>query len=431
MISRWSDCVRLPLFVRNGFFAAMTSADEQSNPPPRRTLRNVVLILAAVVVAVVVFNLFHSDGPFPRETATFVGNESCISCHQPQAATYHLTAHAKTSSQADVDSVHGDFDVGSNVLLTANPDLHFRMESRDGKFFETAVLQTSPTEVLTRTESIDIVVGSGRKGQTFLYWDDDGLFQLPVSYWAEQQKWVNSPGFIDGEAKFDRPIQRRCIECHATSFEWHGPPENHFAKESLVLGISCEKCHGPGSEHVARYRSDSPPRSVAEAAILNPAKLTRERQIDLCALCHAGLGHARTPPLSYVPGDDLADHLRFPRQAPGAHIDVHASQVQLLERSRCFRSSPEMSCTTCHDVHQPQRDLASFAARCLSCHKVEDCGEFPRKRNLIATKCVSCHMPLEQTAQIVIQGRSGGTMQPQVRNHRIAIYPDDADDESQ
>lgn len=404
----------------------MTPADESSLPPPRRIGRNVVVALAAAIVVVFVFNYFRIGRISANYTATTVGNETCVSCHQEQASTHHLTAHAKTSSLADADSARGNFEVGSNVLLTANPDLHFRMEHENGGFSQTAVLRNSADEVLTRTESIDIVVGSGRKGQTFLYWEGDALFELPVSYWAEHDKWVNSPGFIDGEAKFDRPIERRCLECHASSFQWSGPPENHFVRESLVMGISCEKCHGPGSEHVARYRSDSPPRSVAEAAIINPANLSRERQIDLCALCHAGLGNARTPPLSYTPGDDLADHLRFPRQAPGKHIDVHASQVQLLERSRCFQSSPTMTCTTCHDVHQPQRDLASFAAQCISCHQVEKCGEFSRRGNLIATQCVSCHMPLEQTDQIVILGRSEATMQPQVRNHHIAVYPDES-----
>jgi hypothetical protein len=35
------------------------------------------------------------------------------------------------------------------------------------------------------TERFDYVIGSGGKGQTYLYWKGDLLFQLPVSYWTE------------------------------------------------------------------------------------------------------------------------------------------------------------------------------------------------------------------------------------------------------
>jgi hypothetical protein len=156
-------------------------------------------------------------------------------------------------------------------------------------------------------------------------------------------------------------------------------------------------------------------------AIVNPARLPRERQLDVCALCHAGIGEPVDPPLSYVPGDDLSRHLRFPQLDESAPIDVHASQVQLLERSRCFRESPGLTCATCHDVHRPQRDLAEFAQACRNCHAVESCRKFPALGAAIARDCVRCHMPAQETNQIVAS-LNGKNLQPKVRNHRIAIY---------
>lgn len=359
----------------------------------------------------------------PVETVSYVGNATCISCHRDKGSSFDETAHANTSCLATPATVKGRFDAGANDFRTANPDLYFQLRAAATGCTQTAVLRTSATEVLTRTERMDIVIGSGRKGQTYLYWDGDGLFELPVSYWTEAQAWVNSPGYIDGRANFERPIPRRCLECHATSFVSRGPPENAYARDSLRLGISCEKCHGPGAEHVARFRSASPPKSPVEFAILNPKKLPRDRQIDSCALCHAGAGDPLTPPLSFQPGDELARHLTFPRVEANAPLDVHASQVQLLERSQCFRSTPAMSCSSCHDVHRPQRDLASFAAQCIRCHQPEKCGEFSKEGHRIDQRCVTCHMPLEKTEQIIIASAPGRSLQPEVRNHRIAIYP--------
>lgn len=389
------------------------------------------LILVAILSRPPVGNAAEQSGApislaaLPRKEAaagkTLVGDAACYSCHEAKASYAH-TAHAKTSSVATRQTIHGSFAPGTNRLRTVNPDLFFVMETKEQRLVQTGVLR-KPNQVLTRSEPFDIVVGSGRKGQSYLFWDANQLFQLPVSYWTELGAWVNSPGYIDGTADFDRPIAPRCLECHATSFESRAPPENAYNKPAMILGISCEKCHGPGGEHVARYRSATPPASVVEAAIVNPARLSRERQMDACALCHAGIGHSLTSPLSFTAGDALSRHLVFPPLPPNAHLDVHASQVQLLERSRCFQASKSMTCTTCHDVHATQRDVGVAAKSCMACHPVEKCGAFAQHGQRIAAQCVSCHMPDQVTAQI-ISSANGRKLQPKVRNHHIAIYPD-------
>jgi hypothetical protein len=357
--------------------------------------------------------------------ARLVGDAVCATCHSEKANAFHDTAHARTSSLASAATIRGRFAEGSNAMPTVNPDLSFLMEARDGGFYQTARRRRPATEELSRTERMDVVVGSGRKGQTYLYWDADQLFQLPVSYWTALDGWVNSPGFVDGTAEFGRPIVPRCLECHASSFENRAPPENRYRKDSLVLGISCERCHGPGSEHVARFQSPSPPRAPADFAIVNPLRLSRARQLDVCALCHEGAGDSLQPALTFIPGDDLSLCLAFPRPDSKARVDVHARQVPLLERSRCFRMSRTLTCVTCHDVHAPQRDAASFSPRCLTCHKVEACGKFAALGHSIDGKCIDCHMPLQDTGKIVSL-LDGKTLRPKVRNHQIAVYPEAA-----
>jgi len=354
---------------------------------------------------------------------TYVGDAACAECHQEKSATYHRTAHASTSSHPSQASIGGSFEPGRNILSTASADLHFEMEANEKGFFQTAKIKLPDGRTLFRSERIDVVIGSGRKGQTYLFWDGDQLFELPVSYWTEGGKWVNSPSYPDGSASFERPVHPRCLECHLSSFASATPPINFFKPASLIMGLSCEKCHGPGSEHVARARANPAPTPASASAIVNPAKLPRERQIEVCALCHAGIGTSQTPPLSFVPGDSLARHLVFEKAKPEARIDAHSGQVQLLERSKCYQASPAMTCATCHDVHQPQRDLAAFAPRCLGCHKVEQCRKFPALGHRIDRQCITCHMPAEITEQI-ISSANGQSMQPKVRSHRIAVYPE-------
>jgi hypothetical protein len=359
--------------------------------------------------------------------ATYVGDDACAACHQDKVKSYHLTAHSMTSSLPDKNSIHGSFSPGSNILKTVDTNLFFQMDASGQGFSQTAFLRRSLTDTVYRKENFGVVIGSGRKGQTYLFWKGDDLFQLPISYWTEFHEWVNSPGYPDGSAIFTRPVSPRCLECHATSFKSLAPPVNHYEKSSLLLGINCEKCHGPGGEHVALYRSKSPPVSPTNGAIINPARFSRDRQIDTCALCHAG-GNPResVPSLSFVPGDVLDKFIDLPKPAATAHVDVHGGHLQLLKRSRCFQSSTTMTCGTCHDVHLPQRELTSFAAKCLACHKVESCGKFSKLGHKIDTQCVVCHMPLQQTEQI-ISSANGTKLKPKVRNHQIAIYPDAPD----
>lgn len=153
-----------------------------------------------------------------------------------------------------------------------------------------------------RRERIAFVTGSGRRGQSFLYWRNDNLlYQLPVSYWA-MFGWGNSPAYPDGRANFDRPIPPRCLECHATPFQRDsGSADVHrYRRDSVILGISCETCHAAGREHVERERSLT--HVVLPSAIVNPARLPRERQLDGCALCHGGAVPLTSEPFTHVPG---------------------------------------------------------------------------------------------------------------------------------
>lgn len=362
-----------------------------------------------------------SSGPEKRapESGGYVGDQACRPCHRETSQTYLLTAHHLTSQVANEHTIAGKFSEGANVLKTSNPELVFRMDANGEGYFQTAV-EGIPPYTRSRTQRFDFVIGSGRKGQTFLFWKGDQLFQLPVSYWIELGQWGNSPGYTDGVANFNRRVIPRCLECHATYFRSLPAPENRYSKTGFVLGISCEKCHGPGREHVERNRSNS--RLSMEQGIVNPAKLPRDRQIDVCAWCHSGQGQPLAPAFSFLPGERLDSYIQLPHADPSAPVDVHGGQVELLKRSRCFQSS-SMTCSTCHQVHTPQRDLAAFSERCLTCHKVESCGVFHERGREISRNCIDCHMPNQPTALIVSEV-NGKKVTPKVRTHRITIYPD-------
>jgi cytochrome c554/c'-like protein len=373
----------------------------------------------------------HSDSEagLPPYRANYAGDTSCVACHQSEARSYEHTSHHLTSQLPTPQSVLGRFKKGVNTLIIAPaaqsslPGLQFVMDAEPDGYFITASTGWPPA-VYRRKERIDLVTGSGVRGQTYLYWQGDRLYELPVSYWTDGHRWVNSPGYIDGTAEFSRPINPACLECHATYIRplSTDPSTNRFDRLSLVPGISCESCHGPGANHVKLAKAQQL-KAGKSTGILNPASFSRDRQVDLCAECHNGIQREPLrPAFSYVPGEPLADYYR-PLPAPDVeHPDVHGNQVGLLQRSKCFRSSPQMSCSTCHNVHTNGQPAESYSAKCLGCHQWQACGMAAKIGHDIVKNCIDCHMPVEQTS-VIASETAGQVVHARMRNHWIKVYP--------
>src|SRR2546425_1933097 len=340
----------------------------------------------------------------------------CQACHQAIVASFLETAHFRTSAEATPHTVKGRFAEGHNLLRTSSESVYFRMERRGGVSYQTGI---DLRRGISITKRIDIVVGSGRRGQSYLYWSRGLLFELPVSYLSGVDRWINSPGYADGEIDFGRIIVPRCLECHSTSFVLQTDRGVTRYSRGYVLGIACDKCHGDSRAHV-RYQSSHPGDSSARY-IVDPANLSRDRKVDGCALCYSGERVPLVSPFSYRPGEKL-DAYFMPEGEGSAVPDVHGNQVGLLRRSKCFRSSPEMSCATCHNVHQQQRDLAWFAQKCVGCHQTREHPMGDQIGDRLMTDCIDCHMPNRQSKAIQINTPT----KPFVlyfRSHAIGIYP--------
>lgn len=352
----------------------------------------------------------------------FAGAASCMPCHAPIVESHTHTPHFLTSAHADTATVKGSLAAGQNILVL-NDRLKVEMEQSDSGIYQRGIVDGVEVE----KKRMDIVVGSGRKGQTYLYWHGQALFQLPVSYYTAGDSWSNSPGYPTDQLVFSRNVPARCLECHSTFLK----PEKSIAgietfdRNQMMLGVDCERCHGPAADHVRFHREHS---NTKEArAIINPAKLSRQQKLDNCALCHSGIRENLMPSFSYIVGEKLEDY-SFPGYPAdsGATLDVHGNQYGLLLASKCFKNS-EMDCSTCHNVHVKETNqLSKFSSRCMTCH-VPGSANFckqPETRGLdLQANCVDCHMPSLPSRQVFV--RSATNPKPVsffARTHLIGTY---------
>ncbi len=357
------------------------------------------------------------------EQRGFVSAESCRECHESYYETWQHTGHAKSSSAADSHSILGSFADGRSTLRTGSEQLQFHMRNRDEKYAQVVELLDSETgQTHTGEFAFDIVLGSGRHGQSYLWFDRDYLYQMHVSYLSETDSWVNSPGpYSDGTADFSRPVPPRCLDCHATWAAWDSEQMNRFDRDSLLLGISCVRCHGPGHEHIRLHRSR--PDATEGMRIINPATLSVERRNEICAQCHSA-GELLGRPFEYRPGTALQEWLEADLDVSNEeNADPHsANQLARLMRSRCYTDSDGIACVSCHDPHSSDvAVLESTVATCAECHGQLPCPEQSRTGKLTPRDCVDCHMPPRRDAQVEIQTESG-RIQALLRDHLIGVH---------
>jgi tetratricopeptide (TPR) repeat protein len=412
---------------------SVTDTDRRARPPrsPRWWL---ALGAAAVLAFGVVFALRSPQhgawqralglgAPQATTGARYASPDACAACHRRIASTYSQTGMARSFAKVRVGTPQfGDVNTASELFHAAS-GRHYTMETRDGQFVQrrhTIGFDGRPANTIEF--SADYVIGSGNHARTFLHRDADGrLREMPVSWYADRGGyWAMSPGY-DRRAHLDfrRVIPADCMACHngyprgAVTDEGNGPA---FA-EPLPEGIDCQRCHGPGQAHIDAAEADD--RAAARRAIVNPARLDRDRQIETCLQCHLETTSSPLPfqirryeraPFSYVPGNPLGDYaIHFDHAAGSGREDkfeIVGSASYRLRQSACFLQS-EMTCVTCHNPHDIPRGEAAvqrYVAVCESCHAGPHKGTVPALAAGAAgpsATCLDCHMPKRRAEDAV------------------------------
>jgi tetratricopeptide (TPR) repeat protein len=341
----------------------------------------------------------------------FVAPSVCAGCHSEIAKTYRQTGMGRSFYRPTAANIVEDYGK-SNWLYHRPSGRYYTMVERDGNWFQRRH-QTGfdGKETNTLELRVDYVIGSGNHARSYLHRTATGrLIEMPVSWYIENGGyWAMSPGFDrPNQQDFRRSIAFNCMFCHNA---YPGSPhadEGIFPAE-LPEGIDCQRCHGPGGAHVEAASRKAPAEAVRRA-IVNPARLPRERQLDVCMQCHLETTSRPLPnvvarfehgPFDYRPGQPLTDYFLFFDTAPSSanHDNFEiAHAAYRLRKSKCFQAS-QMTCTTCHNPHDAPRGQEAavrYNAACHKCHAAAHAAGVPGGGD-----CVQCHMPRRRTDDAV------------------------------
>ena len=395
---------------------------------------NIALVILLLGLASVIYRCKNvkteSDYYSPEVLAThdngehYVGSQTCRECHAAIFKDYINTAHFNTSAIADSVHIKGSFKEGENILDLK--DVEFTMLEEKDSFYQHTRIKNRATKI--PPSKFDIVIGSGVRGQSYLSWDKDALYQLQASYYTPTDGWVNSPGY---PTYYDeqRPVRDACLKCHVTFAKplADNPHGNRFNKNAMIYGIDCERCHGPSAKHVAFHRQN-PGLKVANYT-LKIDSLSRQRQLDLCAQCHSGLRNVllKGGSFSYLPGKDLSAYSKnMSTSTAETTLDVHGNQYGLLIESSCFKETTTMDCSSCHEPHKKERgNTGHFNSKCMECHNtnVKMCTVAEADKNKMSNSCIACHMPAMPSRSMMVQlPQDSLETSFKIRTHLIAIY---------
>jgi tetratricopeptide (TPR) repeat protein len=345
--------------------------------------------------------------PVAAPVARFVGAAACATCHAREAAAWSGSHHQLAMQLAGPSTVRGDF-ADATFTHAGVPSRFFR---RDGKYWA----RTDGPDGALHEYPITHTFGVSPLQQYLVAFPGGRLQALAIAWDSRPARdggWRWFHLHPDERIASDDPLHwtgaterwnDMCADCHSTNVrKGYDARSDRYATRFDEMSVACEACHGPGSLHVAAGGRGGLPIALDEragvtfapdAATGKPRRSsprTSQREIEMCARCHARRGllhedHVHGQPV----GDDyrvalLDEDLYFPDGQVKGEVYEYGSFLQ----SRMFAAG--VTCSDCHDPHRPE--LRGAAGNlCLKCHD-ERYASARHHFHRAGARCIDCHM---------------------------------------
>lgn len=356
------------------------------------------------------------------KNAAYVGGETCTQCHEQEhkdwSGSYHDLAMQPANDEtvlADFNDTRFDYFGITSEFYKRDDTFYVKTDGPDGQLTEYPIAYTFGVYPL---QQYLIEFPGGRLQVLNIVWD---------TRTAEEggQKWFHlypdEKITADDELHWTGLYQNwnyMCADCHSTDLQKNYKlSSDTFDTTWSDIDVSCEACHGPGSEHLRWAQNDELKDSIPNqgfpvsfderqdvAWTINPETgiaernkpRTTQKEIETCATCHSRRSTAHP---GARPGDPLLDHFQVsllddPQlyHADGqvnGEVYVYGSFVQ----SKMYQAG--VTCTDCHQPHslKLRADGDQVCAQCHLPSKFDTESHHMHEPGSEGASCRNCHMP--------------------------------------
>ncbi len=374
-----------------------------------------------VARAGVVLGLWIGSPLLSTASPRFVGAKACLTCHADTYGKWDASRHSKMVRPASPEGVRGDFTKGKIRLRGET----YVLEAKGGEYF---ITESQLSGKKTR-HRILYTLGN-RRIQHYLTALDDGRVVVLAPTWDVLRKeWFHNMEIVGREPEGAMAVQvwnKNCFGCHVSQEERNFDlASKSYDTDWVDFGTSCERCHGPGGDHVDLYTKQTAT-GASGSAIVVQTKLDNVKNTMVCGQCHS-LRDTIAP--GYTAGENYFDYFLpsleygLPRgEDPAWYVDGKtrrfSSNTLGIWQSRCFLEG-KLACTNCHrDAHDPEIEKNvqlrfDNPALCTGCHQSIGADIRAHTHHAEASagsSCVECHMP-----------RSVVSIKAKMRDHSLSL----------
>lgn len=328
----------------------------------------------------------------------YMGSVSCYPCHR-STSRYWRKAQMSRSMEIMSDTNIVEIYPQIKPVYDKINDYYYDMIKKGGKFYQREYRKNIEGKIIhERLMQAEYSMGSGNNLRMYFYNENGMFYQLPLTWYSHKKAWDLSPGFRDYKnLRFSRYATKKCVFCHNSYMHENPKAFDRFLKP-YEIGISCERCHGPGELHVKEENEDLPD---SVRTIVNPKNLSLDRQMSICMQCHlegkAWVLQKENGWFDFRPGQLLSTNrsVYYPASTSKEAIEVGDTPHRLM-LSKCYTgSNGKLTCISCHDPH---KSIHTFTKKhyndvCLSCHPSNKLHGISQKYvHKKRDDCIDCHM---------------------------------------
>ena len=330
--------------------------------------------------------------------AAFVGNQTCVGCHQKEVKDWEHSHHAKAMMEANETNVLGDF---NSVQLVRNGLTH-KMFKKNDAFY---VITDGPNGTMQEFQ-VKYTFGYHPIQQYLVEFEQGRLQVLSLTWDVVKKEWYYMSDEVYKNLSIDHGNwlhwtnqaynwNSMCAECHTTNLKKNYNPETDSYKTTWSqLSVNCEACHGPAEFHL-KWTADKE-MDIANYGFVKKFKNSDNKsQIETCVRCHSRRS-------IYGDYDYNWEHtheqmaiatIGFPNYHSDGQIKEEDFEIGSFSQSKMHEKG--VKCTDCHNVHSGKVKFQDNRL-CTQCHlptQYDSEKHHHHDKNKPGASCVDCHMP--------------------------------------